>query len=171
MNVFASAETRHERASHGRGVVSPPLNVSSVSYMPFTAICEVGSNIRAGSIVCFSSPLGLVATPASGAYSASKAGILALVRSLAVDHARDGIRVNAVLPGPTETKLMWANVPDDEVDTMRDVIRGEVPLGRLAEPEEVARVAVWLLSDDASYITGAQIACDGGILARAAVSV
>jgi NAD(P)-dependent dehydrogenase (short-subunit alcohol dehydrogenase family) len=126
---------------------------------------------RAGSIVCISSPLGLVATPASGAYSASKAGILALVRSLAVDHARDGIRVNAVLPGPTETKLMWANVPDDEVETMRDVIRGEVPLGRLAEPEEVARVAVWLLSDDASYITGAQIACDGGILARAAVSV
>ncbi len=125
-----------------------------------------------GSIVCISSPLGLVATPGgSGAYSASKAGIIALVRSLAVDYASDGIRANALLPGPTETKLMWANVPDEKVAEMREVIGREVPLGRLAEPEEIARVAVWLLSDDASYVTGAQIACDGGVLAKASVSV
>lgn len=124
-----------------------------------------------GSIVCVSSPLGLVATPQSGAYSASKAGIIALVRSLAVDYARDGIRANSLLPGPTETKLMWANVPDDEIAGMREVIDHEVPLGRLAEPEEVARAALWLLSDGAEYVTGAQLACDGGVLAKASVSV
>lgn len=125
-----------------------------------------------GSIVCVSSPLGLVATPGgSGAYSASKAGILALVRSLAVDYAEHGIRANALLPGPTETKLMWANVPAGEVASMREMINSEVPLGRLAEPEEVAKAALWLLSDDAGYVTGAQLACDGGVLAKAAVSV
>jgi NAD(P)-dependent dehydrogenase (short-subunit alcohol dehydrogenase family) len=125
-----------------------------------------------GSIVCVSSPLGLVSTAGgSGAYGASKAGILALVRSLAIDYGRYGIRVNSVLPGPTETKLMWANVPDGKVGEMREVLRREVPLGRLAEPEEVARVALWLLSGDASYVTGAQIACDGGVLAKASVSV
>jgi NAD(P)-dependent dehydrogenase (short-subunit alcohol dehydrogenase family) len=124
-----------------------------------------------GSIVCVSSPLGHVATPGSGAYSASKAGIIALVRSLAVDYAAEGIRANALLPGPTETKLMWANVPADEVAGMRDTINREVPLGRLAEPAEVAKAALWLLSDDAGYVTGAQLACDGGVLAKASVSV
>jgi NAD(P)-dependent dehydrogenase (short-subunit alcohol dehydrogenase family) len=66
---------------------------------------------------------------------------------------------------------MWANVPDGKVGEMREVLRREVPLGRLAEPEEVARVALWLLSGDASFVTGAQIACDGGVLAKASVSV
>lgn len=131
------------------------------------SMVEAGS----GSVVCLSSPLGLVATPGSGAYSASKAGIQALVRSLAIDYAAFGVRVNGVLPGPTETKLMWANVAEGEVEEMRAVIRGEVPLGRLAEPEEVAETVIWLLSDAASYVTGAQIPCDGGVLAKASVSV
>jgi NAD(P)-dependent dehydrogenase (short-subunit alcohol dehydrogenase family) len=126
---------------------------------------------RSGSIVCISSPLGVVATPGSGAYSASKAGIQALVRSLAIDYARYGIRVNGVLPGPTETKLMWATVAETEVDEMRAVVRREVPLGRLAEPREIAMTVVWLLSDAASFVTGAQIPCDGGVLAKASVSI
>jgi NAD(P)-dependent dehydrogenase (short-subunit alcohol dehydrogenase family) len=124
-----------------------------------------------GSIVCVSSPLGHVATPASGAYSATKAGIMALARSLALDYAAHGIRANALLPGPTETKLMWANVPPDEVAGMRETIKSEVPLGRLAEPAEVAQAAIWLLSDAAAYVTGAELACDGGVLAKASVSV
>jgi NAD(P)-dependent dehydrogenase (short-subunit alcohol dehydrogenase family) len=124
-----------------------------------------------GSIVCVSSPLGRVATPGSGAYSATKAGIIALVRSLAVDYAEHRIRANALLPGPTETKLMWANVASDEINETRDLIKSEVPLGRLAEPEEVARAALWLLSDDAAYVTGAELAFDGGVLAKASVSV
>jgi NAD(P)-dependent dehydrogenase (short-subunit alcohol dehydrogenase family) len=125
-----------------------------------------------GSIVCISSPLAFVATPGgSSAYSASKGGVSALVRSLAVDYARRGIRVNALLPGPTETDLMWANVTPAEVDRMREKVADEVPIGRLASPEEVARAALWLLSEDASYVTGAQVPCDGGMLAKASVSV
>jgi NAD(P)-dependent dehydrogenase (short-subunit alcohol dehydrogenase family) len=125
-----------------------------------------------GSIVCVSSPLAFVATAGgSGAYSASKGGVSALVRSLAVDHAPDGIRVNALLPGPTETDLMWANTAAEEEDRLREVIRSEVPLARLADPTEIARAAMWLLSEGASYITGAQVPCDGGVLAKASVSV
>jgi NAD(P)-dependent dehydrogenase (short-subunit alcohol dehydrogenase family) len=125
-----------------------------------------------GSIVCVSSPFGFVAPAGgTGAYSASKGGVSALVRSLAVDYGRRGIRVNALLPGPTETPMMWANVADDERAAVHDTVLGEVPLGRLATPEEPARAALWLLSDDASYVTGAQIACDGGVLAKASISV
>lgn len=124
-----------------------------------------------GSIVCVSSPFALVAAPNTSAYGASKGGISALVRSLAVDYGARGIRVNGLLPGPTDTALMWANVADADVPAMRETIDREVPLGRLAEPEEPARAALWLLSDDASYVTGAQIACDGGVLAKASISV
>jgi NAD(P)-dependent dehydrogenase (short-subunit alcohol dehydrogenase family) len=128
-------------------------------------------NGAGGAIVCMSSPFALVSAAAVAAYASSKAGVCALVRSLAVDYAPHGIRVNALLPGPTETELMWANVPAGEIDATRATVRREVPLARLAEPIEIARAALWLLSDAASYVTGAQLACDGGLLARAAISV
>jgi NAD(P)-dependent dehydrogenase (short-subunit alcohol dehydrogenase family) len=124
-----------------------------------------------GSIVCVSSPFALVAAGSVAAYGSSKAGVCALVRSLAVDYANRGIRVNALLPGPTDTELMWANVPPDAVETTRETICQQVPLARLADPVEIARAALWLLSDSASYVTGAQLACDGGVLARASISV
>jgi NAD(P)-dependent dehydrogenase (short-subunit alcohol dehydrogenase family) len=125
-----------------------------------------------GAIVCVGSPLGAVAAPGgTSAYSASKAGIAALVRTLAVDYGAHGIRVNGVLPGPTETELMWANVPAAEVEATRAIVHDEVPLGRLADPEEPARAALWLLSDAASYVTGSNLACDGGVLAKASISV
>lgn len=124
-----------------------------------------------GSIVCLSSPLALASTAGSSAYAASKGGVLALVRGLAVDYASFGIRVNAVLPGPTETELMWAKVPPEEIEDMRAVISREIPLGRLADPSEPAQAVHWLLSDQASFVTGSQLACDGGVLAKASVSV
>jgi NAD(P)-dependent dehydrogenase (short-subunit alcohol dehydrogenase family) len=125
-----------------------------------------------GAIVCLSSPFAVAAAPGgTGAYSASKGGISALVRSLAVDYAARGIRVNAVLPGPTETDLMWANVSAEDVPGVRDTISTEVPLGRMADPTEPARAALWLLSDEASFVTGAGVACDGGVLAKSSVSV
>jgi NAD(P)-dependent dehydrogenase (short-subunit alcohol dehydrogenase family) len=125
-----------------------------------------------GSIVCVSSPLAFVAVPGgTSAYSASKGAVSALVRTIAVDYARHGVRVNALLPGPTDSELMWANVPPGEVPAVRERVRAEVPLERLAEPDEPARAALWLLSDSASYVTGAQIPCDGGVLAKASISV
>jgi NAD(P)-dependent dehydrogenase (short-subunit alcohol dehydrogenase family) len=126
-----------------------------------------------GSIVCASSPAASVAfaAGAAGAYSASKGGVSALVRCLAVDYAKYGIRVNAVVPGATETRLMWANVEPSAMPEMRQRICAEVPLGRLASPDEPARAVVWLLSEASSYVTGSHLVCDGGILAKASISV
>ncbi len=126
-----------------------------------------------GSIVCTSSPGASVsfAAGAAGAYSASKGGVSALVRCMAIDYAKYGIRVNAVVPGATETRLMWANVDPAAMPEMRRKICDEVPIGRLASPEEPARAVVWLLSDESSYVTGSHLVCDGGILAKACISV
>ena len=126
-----------------------------------------------GSIVCASSPTGFVALSAggTGAYSATKGGISALVRCMAIDYARHRIRVNAVVPGATETRLMWANVPPKNIPRMRRILSKEIPLGRLAQPEEPARAVVWLLSEESSYVTGSHLVCDGGILAKASISV
>jgi NAD(P)-dependent dehydrogenase (short-subunit alcohol dehydrogenase family) len=126
-----------------------------------------------GSIVCTSSPNGFVALAggAVGAYSATKAGISALVRCMAIDYAKFGIRVNAIVPGATETRLMWQNVADEQIPRMRDQLNREIPLGRLGQPEDIARAIVWLFSDDSRYVTGSQMVCDGGILAKSCISV
>lgn len=126
-----------------------------------------------GSIVCTSSPTGFVALAAggAGAYSATKAGISALVRCMAIDYAPYGIRVNAIVPGATETRLMWSNVKSEDIPRMREQVSKEVPLGRLADAEEPARGVAWLLSDESSYVTGSHLVCDGGILAKASISV
>jgi NAD(P)-dependent dehydrogenase (short-subunit alcohol dehydrogenase family) len=135
----------------------------------------IGGLLRAGqpgALVCVSSPFAFVGAPGgTAAYSASKGGISALVRSLAVEYADAGIRVNAVVPGATETELMWSSVPRDERDAMRALVRTEIPLGRLARPEEPAAAALWLLSDEASFVTGSHLVCDGGTLARSSISV
>jgi NAD(P)-dependent dehydrogenase (short-subunit alcohol dehydrogenase family) len=137
------------------------------------AIREMLAAQRGGSIVCTSSPSSFLAIAAggAGAYSASKGGISALVRCLAVDYARDGIRVNAVVPGATETALMWASVPEEQRPGIRQQICTEIPLGRVAEPEEPARAVLWLLSEESSYVTGSHLVCDGGILAKSSISV
>ena len=126
-----------------------------------------------GSIVCTSSPAGFVALAAGGcgAYSATKGAISSLVRCMAIDYARFGIRVNAVAPGATQTGLMWNNVPPEEIENMRLQLSREIPLGRLAEPEDPARVVAWLLSDETAYMTGSHVVCDGGILAKSSISV
>ena len=126
-----------------------------------------------GSIVCCSSPASFVAFAAGGAsaYSASKGAVSALVRTLAVDYAPYAIRVNALVPGSTETPLMWSNVEPSLQPAMREVLGSEIPLGRLARADEPARAAMWLLSEESSYVTGSHLVCDGGTLAKGSVSV
>jgi NAD(P)-dependent dehydrogenase (short-subunit alcohol dehydrogenase family) len=126
-----------------------------------------------GSIVCTSSPTSFVALSSggTGAYSATKAGVSALVRCLAVDYARFGIRVNAIVPGATETGMMWNNVASSSIAAMREQLNREIPLGRLAEPEDPARCVLWLLSNESAYVTGSHLVCDGGVLAKASISV
>lgn len=128
---------------------------------------------REGAAVLVSSPAAFTAFAAGGgtAYAASKGGVAALTRSLAVDYARRGIRVNAIVPGPTETPLMWAGVGERDREAARAQVAAEVPLGRLADPAEPARAALWLLSDEASYVTGCHLVCDGGVLAKSSVSI
>jgi len=122
-----------------------------------------------GAIVTTGSVLGRVALPGVTAYGASKAGVEALTRAMALDYARDGIRVNCIVPGATDTPLMWAGLPPEAVAETRRA-EGEIPLGRVAAPVEIARAIAFLLSDEASFITGASLAVDGGHLARSAVS-
>ncbi len=126
---------------------------------------------RPGAIVCTSSVVGQAAILGGGAaYSASKAAIDALVRQVAVNYARSGIRINSVAPGPIETPLMWQSTDPSDVASMRTTVAGEVPLGRLGEPIEVARAIAWLLSDDAAYVTGATFLIDGGVAAKLSIS-
>ena len=116
-----------------------------------------------GSVILTGSPAGAYAiAPGLDAYSASKAGVNGLVRVLAADYAGDGIRVNGVLPGLTRTPMndWWLGDAEREEEALR-----AVPLGRIAEPEEIAAVIAFLASDDASYVTGAVWAVDGGLTA------
>lgn len=91
-------------------------------------------------------------------YCAAKAGVMGLTRSMARELATSGIRVNTIVPGPTNTPMM-AGIPDDWMQTMLKAI----PLGRMGETDEIARVAAFLASEDAGFITGQNLAVNGGM--------
>jgi NAD(P)-dependent dehydrogenase (short-subunit alcohol dehydrogenase family) len=117
-----------------------------------------------GAIVCVGSPAGHYGiAPGLDAYSASKAGVFGLVRVAAIDYAADGIRVNGVFPGITETPMnrWWMDDPEAAARTA-----AAIPLGRPARAEEIAAVVAFLASDEAAYATGAVWTVDGGLTAR-----
>jgi NAD(P)-dependent dehydrogenase (short-subunit alcohol dehydrogenase family) len=114
---------------------------------------------RSGNIINMSSKVGLEPGTGAGAYSISKAGIIMLTRQLALELAPYGVRVNALAPGIVKTdfnKDLWQGP-----EAVKKLAHS-VPLGRLAEPEDIARAALFLASDDSSYITGAVVPIDGG---------
>lgn len=113
-----------------------------------------------GAIVNTSSMYGLVGTTMSFAYSASKGAINQMTRSLALTYARDNIRVNAIAPGYVDTPIL-AEVPKD----MKDAMANQLPIGRLGKDTEIADLICFLLSDEASFITGAIVPIDGGYTA------
>lgn len=121
-----------------------------------------------GSIVNLSSVAGVLAVPSYTAYSASKAAVLAMTGVVAMEYARRGVRVNAVLPGNTDTDMARYDAEYTGVSSEQftEALKQVYPLGRMAEPDQdVAPVVLFLLSDDARYITGAQLAVDGGLTA------
>lgn len=114
-----------------------------------------------GAIVNTSSMYGLVGTTMSFAYSASKGAINQMTRSLALTYARDNIRVNAIAPGYVDTPIL-ASVPKE----MKDAMANQLPVGRLGEDTEIANLICYLLSDNATFITGAIVPIDGGFTAQ-----
>lgn len=114
-----------------------------------------GSIINTGSFVALMG----AATPQL-AYTASKGGVLALTRELAMVHARQGIRVNALCPGPLRTDLLMKFLNTDEKKQRRLV---HIPMGRFGEAKEMAYAALYLASDESSYVTGTEFVVDGGI--------
>jgi NAD(P)-dependent dehydrogenase (short-subunit alcohol dehydrogenase family) len=115
---------------------------------------------RSGAIVSIASVAGILAIPGRGPYSAAKAGIMSLTRTLALENATANIRVNAVAPGFTRTKLIEQGLKDGSLRADWQLER--VPMKRLAEPAEIADPVLYLASDKASYITGQTLVVDGG---------
>jgi NAD(P)-dependent dehydrogenase (short-subunit alcohol dehydrogenase family) len=128
---------------------------------------------RRGSIVLVSSASGIKATPGASAYAASKAALRQFARSVALECAADGIRVNTVAPAGVRT-AMWTSAEfwpgilaqqGGDEDAAWRALAGSTPLKRFAEPEEIAQAIVYLASDAASYVTGTELVVDGGFTA------
>ncbi|MAG36099.1 MAG: short-chain dehydrogenase [Dehalococcoidia bacterium] len=122
-----------------------------------------------GAIINIASVQGLVGLAGWSAYAASKGGIIALTRQMAVEYAADGIRVNAICPGAIDTALLANSAAEREQLAASDPAAGRTqaaarmcPLGRVGRPEEVATAALFLASDEASYVTGHSLVVDGG---------
>jgi NAD(P)-dependent dehydrogenase (short-subunit alcohol dehydrogenase family) len=116
-----------------------------------------GSIINSASFVAF-----MGAATAQIAYTASKGGVLSMTREIAVEYARRGIRVNALCPGPIDTPLL-SELMADPVRRQRRLVH--IPMGRLGQPRELAQAALFLASDDSSFMTGSALVVDGGITA------
>jgi NAD(P)-dependent dehydrogenase (short-subunit alcohol dehydrogenase family) len=143
-------------------------NVSSLFQIAKHAIPYMAEH-GGGSIVATASISGLFPDANAVGYATTKAAVLGLVKALAVDHARQGVRVNCLCPGVTATPPMVAAL-DGGSDSLHDALVESQPLGRLGGPNELAAVAVWLASDEASYVTGQTIIADGGLTSESQFS-
>jgi NAD(P)-dependent dehydrogenase (short-subunit alcohol dehydrogenase family) len=119
-----------------------------------------------GSIIFTASELALVGSRRNAAYTVSKAGLIGLARSMALDHAPQKIRVNVLCPGPIDTPMLRRSIEvHADSAAYEQMIVDETPLG-IGRPEEIARVALFLASDDSSYMTGSTVVADGGATAQ-----
>ena len=119
--------------------------------------------VGGGAIVNTASVAGLVGERGIGAYAASKHGVVGLTRTAALDYIGRGIRINAVCPGATRTRILADWFQDPKVEQF---ILSRHPIGRIAEPEEIGRAVLFLASNDASFVVGQALAVDGGLTAQ-----
>jgi NAD(P)-dependent dehydrogenase (short-subunit alcohol dehydrogenase family) len=141
-------------------------NVRSVFVHCREALPQLIASDR-GAIVNVSSISGVIGLPAQGAYCATKGAIAQITRQLAIEHASDGVRVNAVAPGAVDTAFVdeaLKGAPDPAA--VRAEIAASHPLGRMASAEEIARIMVFLASPQSSFMTGAVVMADGGFTAQ-----
>jgi len=171
--LFGEIEARHGRLD------VLVVNAGSSEYGPLAEVTEAhfdrtfDLNVRAalftaqraavlmrdgGSMVLIGSIAGFIGTPGYGVYGASKAALRSFARTWTNELAGRGIRVNALSPGPIDTPMF-----DAVTDEMRAQLTGRIPLGRLGHPEEVAAAALFLASDDSSFVAGAELCIDGGM--------
>lgn len=121
-----------------------------------------------GVILCTASVAGLEGRTAHAAYCASKAGVINMIKNIAMDYAKYGIRANCVCPGGVVTNIskdMMLNLSDAAKERLAKWAGEAVPMARMAEPDELAKAALFLCSDDASYVTGSAMVVDGGSIA------
>src|ERR1017187_3002211 len=143
------------------------VNVTSM-FLVIRSVIPIMQSRGAGAIVTTGSISGMFGEPALAAYTASKAAVVNLTRSLAIDNARSGIRVNCVCPGWVDTgfndpQFVHDALSEEDIATLID---RTVPMGRQGRPEEMAAAVAFVASDDASYITGQTLLVDGGLLAH-----
>jgi NAD(P)-dependent dehydrogenase (short-subunit alcohol dehydrogenase family) len=139
------------------------VNLTSV-YLGCRAVLPAMQAQGSGSIVNLSSIAGLVGIPGASAYAASKAGVRLYSKSLALEVAKQGIRVNSVHPGVIWTDMQKVAIEDNP--EQYDVINASIPAGRMGEPDDIGNMVAFLLSDRANYITGGEFVVDGGLTAQ-----
>lgn len=167
-HVGSPAPTEFEDLDMSEYDLAMSLNLTSCIVMAGEAVPHLRAR-GGGAILFTASTSGLVGSPRSPVYSAGKFGVVGLAKSLAIRYGPDGIRVNALCPGLTDTPMAFSfTAPDGRQETserVAEATRAGIPLRRIAKPMDVAHAALFLASDEASYITGVALPIDGGATA------
>lgn len=133
------------------------INLNGVVYGTRAAMPHLRAS--AGSVLNVASVFGLVGGPETAAYATAKGAVVNFTRTTAVDYAEAGVRVNSICPGFVETEMTRSELSDD---AFYEFVSTQTPMGRIAEPEEIAEPAAFIVSEKASYITGVNLSIDGG---------